>query len=120
VKNPFSKVMYLVLLCAAVTAVIPTPFAAPDSTTAWHDGEFQVDVAGVIGRSTFVLGQPNVEASQAMPLGNGRLGVASGRRTVSLRSSIGPTRCRIIGGALSREHADHPRGETMTTHVAKL
>ncbi len=37
---------------------------------------FHVDVAGLIGRSDIVLGQPNVEAGQAMPLGNGRLGVA--------------------------------------------
>jgi alpha-L-fucosidase 2 len=35
-----------------------------------------VDVAGVIGRSDIVLGRPNLVASEAMPLGNGRLGVA--------------------------------------------
>jgi alpha-L-fucosidase 2 len=43
---------------------------------AWHDGKFQVDVAGVIGRSDIVLNRPNFEAVQAMPLGNGRLGVS--------------------------------------------
>jgi hypothetical protein len=35
-----------------------------------------VDVAGVIGRSDIVLGRPNLVAGEAMPLGNGRLGVA--------------------------------------------
>jgi len=36
----------------------------------------QVDYAGVISRSDIVLARPNREPSQAMPLGNGRLGVA--------------------------------------------
>jgi alpha-L-fucosidase 2 len=35
-----------------------------------------VDVAGVLGRSSIILRQPNLESSQAMPLGNGSLGVA--------------------------------------------
>ena len=35
-----------------------------------------MDVAGVIGRSDIVLGRPNLVAGEAMPLGNGRLGVA--------------------------------------------
>jgi len=34
------------------------------------------DVPGVVGRSDICLGQPNLQANQAMPLGNGRLGVA--------------------------------------------
>jgi hypothetical protein len=50
--------------------------AASNRTTAWHDGGFHVDVAGVIGRSDIVLGQANVDAAEALPLGNGRLGVA--------------------------------------------
>ena len=47
-----------------------------ESTTAWHDGKFQVDVAGVLSRSSIVLEKPNLKSTQAMPLGNGRLGVA--------------------------------------------
>jgi len=35
-----------------------------------------MDYAGLIGRSDIVLARPNLEPSQAMPLGNGRLGVA--------------------------------------------
>jgi hypothetical protein len=45
-------------------------------TTAWRDGKFHVDIAGVIGRSDIVLGQANTDAGEALPLGNGRLGVA--------------------------------------------
>ena len=41
-----------------------------------RDGAFQFDVPGVVGRSDVVLGKPNLEAAQAMPLGNGSLGVA--------------------------------------------
>jgi len=37
---------------------------------------FQVDVAGVVGRSDIILARPNLDAGEAMPVGNGRLGVA--------------------------------------------
>jgi alpha-L-fucosidase 2 len=50
--------------------------SAPETTTAWHNGRFQVDVRGVMGRSSIILGQPNEKPYEAMPLGNGRLGVA--------------------------------------------
>jgi hypothetical protein len=36
----------------------------------------QVDVAGVVGRSDIVLERPNLSNNEALPLGNGRLGVA--------------------------------------------
>jgi len=65
-----------VWLCAAFAAASAAQSTASNSTTAWHNGKFQVDVAAVIGRSDIVLGQPNLDASQAMPLGNGQLGVA--------------------------------------------
>jgi alpha-L-fucosidase 2 len=61
---------------ALAVAVLPALCAGQDSTTAWKDGKFHVDVAGVIGRSAIILGQPNSQPDQAMPLGNGRLGVA--------------------------------------------
>src|SRR5271154_6145265 len=48
----------------------------PSPATAWRDGGFHVDVAGVVGRSNIVLGRANVEAGEALPLGNGHLGVA--------------------------------------------
>ena len=37
---------------------------------------YKVDVPGVISRSDVVLGRPNLASTEAMPLGNGRLGVA--------------------------------------------
>ena len=44
-------------------------------STAWREG-FHVDVAGVVSRSDIVMGKPNFDAAEAMPLGNGSLGVA--------------------------------------------
>jgi len=44
-------------------------------TSAWKDGRFQVDVRGVAGRSDIVLQRPNSDRTEAMPLGNGRLGL---------------------------------------------
>jgi hypothetical protein len=54
--------------CAQGTLAVP---AASNGTTAWHDGGFHVDVAGVIGRSDIVLERANVGAGEALPLGNG-------------------------------------------------
>jgi alpha-L-fucosidase 2 len=59
--------------CAQGTLAVPE---ASNGTTAWHDGRFHVNVAGVIGRSDIVLERANVGAGEALPLGNGRLGVA--------------------------------------------
>jgi len=70
------KIFFLVLVCAVFAASVWAQSSARRATTAWHHGKFQVDVAGVIGRSDIVLGQPNIKPAQAMPLGNGRLGVA--------------------------------------------
>jgi len=75
-KSLLRTTIYSVCLCAVLTAASAAQSTASDPATAWRDGKFHVDVAGVIGRSAIVLGQPNVEAAQAMPLGNGQLGVA--------------------------------------------
>src|SRR5579859_1477164 len=45
-------------------------------TTAWKAGQFVIDTARLISRSDIVLGQPNTEPAEAMPMGNGRLGIA--------------------------------------------
>jgi alpha-L-fucosidase 2 len=50
--------------------------ATHGTTPVRHGGRFQVDVPGVISRSDVILGRPNLEPGEAMPLGNGRLGVA--------------------------------------------
>lgn len=48
----------------------------PAPTTAWKDGRFHIDVAGVVGGSDVVLLRPPRQRQESMPLGNGRLGVA--------------------------------------------
>ena len=70
--------LHLSVLCGALVCAefAPAQSAATASTTAWHDGRFHVDAAGLIGRSDIILGQPNLDPGQAMPLGNGSLGVA--------------------------------------------
>jgi hypothetical protein len=45
-------------------------------TTAWKDGHFAVDTDRLVSRSDIVLGQPNSLPAEAMPMGNGRLGIA--------------------------------------------
>src|SRR3984885_2468801 len=46
------------------------------STTAWKAGHFDVDAGGLLSRSDIVLGTPNARPGEAMPMGNGRLGIA--------------------------------------------
>lgn len=60
----------------SVVLLMPVLAASSQTTTAWRDGKFHVDTAGVIGRSAIVLGRPNLGADEAMPLGNGSLGIA--------------------------------------------
>ena len=60
-------------LCAFQALAAPPPSAA---STAWYEGRFHIDAPGVLHRSDIFLGRPNCDASEAMPLGNGRLGVA--------------------------------------------
>ncbi len=45
-------------------------------TTAWRAGHFAVDNPGLVSRSDIVLSKPNRVPAEAIPLGNGRLGVA--------------------------------------------
>jgi hypothetical protein len=65
-------------LAAALTlAVGPAPTAhAATLTTAWQNGAFSQNAAGIVGRSDIVLGQANTADTQYLPLGNGTLGVA--------------------------------------------
>jgi alpha-L-fucosidase 2 len=67
-NHPRMLAVSAALLCCTVMA------SAQD--TAWHDGHMQVNVANVIGRSDIVLGRPNKASQEALPLGNGRLGIA--------------------------------------------
>lgn len=45
-------------------------------STAWNQGTFHVERKGVVERSDIILQKPNEQPQQAMPLGNGRLGIA--------------------------------------------
>lgn len=65
------SVMFLLAGCLGMPSL-----HAADVTTAWHDQRFDADVGGVVGRSDIVLKHPNLQPAEAMPLGNGRLGLA--------------------------------------------
>lgn len=60
--------------------MVPMDFGAiylvAQNTTAWQNGSFHIDRASALGSSAIVLQRPNERATEAMPLGNGRLGVA--------------------------------------------
>jgi alpha-L-fucosidase 2 len=64
--------IFLGLACATHRDVI----AQSASTTAWKAGHFVVDTAGLVSRSDIVLAKPNRLPAEAMPMGNGRLGIA--------------------------------------------
>jgi alpha-L-fucosidase 2 len=70
------QLVVFALLYQASAGLIEAQSPTLKTASAWHDGRFQVDVPGVIGRSNIVLDKPNLEDTQSMPLGNGRLGVA--------------------------------------------
>lgn len=67
----------ILLALLALTAMSASHAAASANSTAWHDQRFNANVAGVISRSDIVLKHPNRQADQAMPLGNGQLGIAA-------------------------------------------
>ncbi|WP_030437693.1 glycosyl hydrolase family 95 catalytic domain-containing protein [Actinoplanes subtropicus] len=90
--------------------------AAPSPSTAWRQGRFHVDVPGVVGRSDVVLGQPNRDPLQAMPLGNGGLGAAvwsaNGltaqlNRADTLPDRLSPGQLAIPGLAALTDAADY-------------
>jgi hypothetical protein len=58
---------------AAFRAGAQGPVLRP--TTAWRDGNFNIDVRGVVARSDIILERPNLQREESMPLGNGRLGL---------------------------------------------
>jgi hypothetical protein len=51
--------------------------SAAGATTAWRDGTFALNPDGVVSRDDIVLGQPNINPTASIPLGNGALGVAA-------------------------------------------
>ncbi|HEY4020143.1 MAG TPA: hypothetical protein VGM75_15740 [Pseudonocardiaceae bacterium] len=63
-------------ISAVATLVAVSPAAAATLSTAWQNGTFNIDRQGVVSRSDIVLGAPNTQATQSLPLGNGSLGAA--------------------------------------------
>lgn len=70
--RPVPAGMLLLAACLGMSALR----AADAPSTAWRGQRFNADVAGVVGRSDIVLEHPNLQPDQALPLGNGRLGLA--------------------------------------------
>jgi alpha-L-fucosidase 2 len=70
--------MRLLNLAVAFALIITLHATAQQNppTTAWKAGRFVVNTAGLLSRSDIVLGHPNSSPSEAMPMGNGRLGIA--------------------------------------------
>jgi hypothetical protein len=64
------------LALTALTGMGASPAAAAAPTTAWGDGQFQVDTPNVVRRSDITLDQPPLQAKQSMPIGNGTFGAA--------------------------------------------
>ncbi len=75
-KNLRLQTICFALLSVAIATSSQAQTPGSPFVSAWHEGGFRVDVPGVIGRSDIVLGRANRDAGEAMPLGNGRLGVA--------------------------------------------
>jgi alpha-L-fucosidase 2 len=63
-------------LLVGQTPVRPRAARSSGRISGQRSGLARGDYAGLLGRSDIVLARPNQEPSQAMPLGNGRLGVA--------------------------------------------
>lgn len=73
-KSPIQSVCLILVL--SEWALIGLAQSPVQTTTASSRTFPHVDVGGVISRSDVVLGRPNFASGEAMPLGNGRVGVA--------------------------------------------
>lgn len=72
----FTRLLCVALVCNSFPLLVRAQSADSQPLPAWHDGKFVIDVTGLLGRSDIVLGHPNLDSSEAVPLGNGHLGVA--------------------------------------------
>ncbi|WP_052397320.1 fascin domain-containing protein [Streptomyces sp. NRRL F-5123] len=77
IRPPALATAALLAAAVLVPAVSPTAASAATATTAWQNGSYHVDTPNVVRRSDIVLGSPNSQAAQSLPLGNGSLGVAA-------------------------------------------
>jgi len=67
--------MSLACLVAGTSCLLTTVSLVAQFHTAWRDGVFHVERKGIVERSDVILQRPNNLPEQAMPLGNGRLGL---------------------------------------------
>ena len=74
-RRPGLPTLFTAALAVTGLVHLAPPGAADQPTTAWHDGRFALDTASVVHQSDVVLQRPNSQPDQAMPLGNGSLGV---------------------------------------------
>ena len=75
VRRGIAATIMAALTFAGLALVAVPATAQTGPTTAWHHGHFAVDVPDTVRQSDVVLAQPNLLPAQAMPLGNGSLGV---------------------------------------------
>jgi hypothetical protein len=75
--RPPALVAAALLAAGLLVPAASHPAAAASATTAWQSGGFHVDTPNVVRRSDIVLGSPNTQGAQSLPLGNGSLGVAA-------------------------------------------
>jgi hypothetical protein len=105
------------VLVTATLGSAPSASAA-SNTTAWQNGAFSVNAAGVVSRSDIFLGRPNNADSQSLPLGNGSLGVAEWaangftaqlNRSDAMPSRLSPGQVEIPGLAAMTSAANFTR-----------
>jgi Domain of unknown function (DUF5703) len=75
IRRPLSVLFLAYGMAVALVGQAPAASASTVATTAWRNGSFHVDVPGMVHSSDVVLGRPNTASADAMPLGNGDLGV---------------------------------------------
>ena len=75
-KSPCFNLLCSVFLLEVFAGSAAGQLQASPAASASKGFSFRVDVRGVISQSDVILGRPNLTSSEAMPLGNGTLGVA--------------------------------------------
>jgi glycosyl hydrolase family 95 len=70
------KPLRVVFIALGLSLSLHAQLTATTATTAWRHGIFHVNVGHVVSESDIVLGRPNTDPTEALPLGNGRLGAA--------------------------------------------
>jgi len=71
--SSLEKMRYTIRFLLCISFLVSLSSAAQ---TAWEKGTFHVERRGVVERSDIILQRPNETPQSAMPLGNGRLGLA--------------------------------------------